>query len=64
MSKITLTELSTESVELLPARDTLFLNSNWAGVMASNSSLALNVGTFGSVANSAALQSIVVYQHN
>ncbi|WP_138442289.1 hypothetical protein [Sinomonas susongensis] len=63
MTKLTLTEIATESVELLPSRDTLFLNFNFAQVMASNSSLALNAVTWGSVANSAALQSVSVYQH-
>lgn len=66
MSKITLAELSTESVELLPSRDTLFFNTynsfNWAAVQASNSSLALNAGSVFASANSAALQSVVVSQ--
>ena len=47
---------------LLPTKETLFWNHNWAGIYASNSSLALNAGTFFSQANSAAVQTIQVAQ--
>lgn len=63
MTKLTLTELAAESVELLPSRDTLFFNINLAQVVASNSSLALNAVTWGSLANSQAGQWISVSQH-
>ena len=62
MQKITIVELEAQSVELLPTRETLFFNSNWAGVVASNSSLALNAATVLSAANSAAVQTIFVNQ--
>lgn len=61
--ELTITELTTEHVELLPCRETLtFGNTNWASIYASNSSLALNAASLFSVANSAAAQSIVVTQ--
>ncbi|WP_138442291.1 hypothetical protein [Sinomonas susongensis] len=63
MQKLTLAELGAEDVELLPRRETLFWNFNAALVGATNSSLALNVATICSQANSAALQQIVVSQH-
>ncbi|GAB3281093.1 hypothetical protein GCM10027449_22210 [Sinomonas notoginsengisoli] len=63
MTKITAVELAAETVELLPGRDTLLFDANLAGIWASNSSLALNVGTVFSQANSAAVQTIVVSQH-
>jgi hypothetical protein len=62
MTKLTITELAAESVELLPGRDTLFLNFNWANVLASNSSNAVNVFTLGSGAASQANQGIAVVQ--
>lgn len=63
-NELTFSELDVESVELLPARETLFFNTyNWAGIYASNSSLAVNAATLLSQANSAALQSISVSQH-
>jgi hypothetical protein len=61
--ELTIAELESEHTELLPPRETLFFgNTNWASVMASNSSLALNAASFGSVAQSAANQSITVSQ--
>jgi hypothetical protein len=60
---ITFAELDTEAVALLPSKETLFWNHyNWAGISASNSSLAVNAGTFFSQANSAAVQTIQVWQ--
>ena len=61
--ELTLSELDGQQVELLPARETLFFNFNWANVYATNSSMALNAGTYFSHASSAALQSIVIRQH-
>lgn len=62
--ELTIAELESEHVELLPARETLFQfgNNNWAAVYASNSSLALNAGSAFSIAGSAALQSVSVTQ--
>ncbi|WP_425956118.1 hypothetical protein [Xylanimonas sp. McL0601] len=63
MNEITITELEGESMELLPDRETLFFNHNWATVVASNSSLALNAASLFASANSTALQYISVSQH-
>ena len=66
MRNLTITELEAQSVEMLPAKETLFLNygTNWAAIYASNSSLAVNAATILSQANSAALQSVTVVQSN
>lgn len=58
----TITEIEAQHVELLPAKETLLLNTNFAAIWASNSSLALNAATVLSAANSAAVQTIVVGQ--
>lgn len=62
--ELTITELASEHVELLPTRETLSWggNTNFASIYASNSSLALNAASLFSVANSAAAQTIVVTQ--
>jgi hypothetical protein len=61
--ELTIAELDNQSVELLPARETLLFDTiNWAAVFASNSSLAVNAATILSAANSAAVQTIVVSQ--
>lgn len=60
--ELTPRELDAERVELLPSRETLFLDSNWAGVYATNTSLALNAATAFSAANSAAYQQVIVEQ--
>lgn len=62
MTKLTLTELTSQSVELLPTRDTLILDANWAEILASNTSMAANIGTLCSSATSAAVQVIGVSQ--
>ncbi|HKU11075.1 hypothetical protein [Sinomonas terrae] len=62
MTKLTMTDLAAETVELLPSRETLVFDLNWTGILASNSSVALNAVTLGSVANSAAGQFITVTQ--
>ncbi|MDV3222145.1 hypothetical protein [Intrasporangium sp.] len=59
---LTYAELDTEMVSLLPSKETLFFNYNWANIYASNSSVALNAATVLSQANSAAVQTIVVGQ--
>ncbi|MDH2413917.1 hypothetical protein [Nocardioides sp. CER19] len=62
--ELTFTELDSERVELLPARDTLlfFGKNNWASVYASNSSLAFNAASIYSSASSNALQAVTVNQ--
>ena len=64
MRELTITELEAETVELLPARETLFFNvhNNYAAVWASNSSTALNVLSLGSVAASSANQAVIIGQ--
>ncbi|HEY9477837.1 MAG TPA: hypothetical protein VIQ26_05340 [Microbacteriaceae bacterium] len=66
MHTLTIAELDAQSVEMLPAKETLYLDygTNWAAVYASNSSIALNAASFLSHANSAALQSVTVIQSN
>ncbi|HEY7816275.1 MAG TPA: hypothetical protein VIC62_23715 [Nakamurella sp.] len=59
--EITFTELDTQAVELLPAREALGW-FNVALIGASNSSTALNVLTLGSVAASSANQVVIVSQ--
>lgn len=61
--ELTIAELETERTELLPTRETLTYGStNWASIVASNSSLALNAASLYSAANSAAVQTITVSQ--
>jgi hypothetical protein len=63
--ELTIAELEAEHTDLLPARETLnfgYGNTNWAAIHATNSSLALNAATLASMANSAAVQTIVVTQ--
>lgn len=63
--ELTIAELEAERTDLLPARETLSYhggNTNWATIVASNSSLALNAGSLFASANSAAVQSISVNQ--
>lgn len=66
MQALTFIELEAETVEMLPAKETLFLDygTNFAAVYASNSSLAVNAATILSQANSAAVQNVVVAQSN
>lgn len=59
---LSIAELETEHTELLPSRETLAFNNNWANVFASNSSMALNAATLHSLANSAAYQAVTVTQ--
>jgi hypothetical protein len=62
---LSIAELESEHTELLPVRETLtfgFGNNNWAAIYASNSSLALNAASLASMANSAAVQTVVVTQ--
>jgi hypothetical protein len=55
-------DLDDERIELLPARETLFYNSNWANIWASNSSMALNAASVNAFAHSTAVQSVTVNQ--
>jgi hypothetical protein len=59
---LTIADLDAQSVELLPAKETLLFDLNIADVYAINSSVALNVGTLLSTADSAAWQDISVTQ--
>jgi hypothetical protein len=61
MQNLTIAELDAQSVELLPAKETLYWG-DWAGVYATNTSVALNAAAFGSAAYSAAVQTIVISQ--
>jgi hypothetical protein len=62
MKELTIQELEGQAVELLPSRETLFLDTNWAGVSATNTSVALNAASLLSHANSTAAQFIAVVQ--
>jgi hypothetical protein len=63
MRELSFAELDTERTELLPTRETLTYGStNWANVVASNSSMALNAASLWSNATSTATQSITVVQ--
>lgn len=54
-------KLDTEEAQLLPEREALGV-WDWANVLASNSSLALNAGSLNSTANAGATQLISVTQ--
>jgi len=58
--ELTFEEIDSQQVELLPARETL--SGNFANIWASNTSMAINAASLGSVATSAAMQSITVNQ--
>ena len=63
--ELTIIELESEHIELLPSRETLYYvggNNNWAAIHATNTSVALNAGSLFSEAESAAYQAIVVKQ--
>ena len=63
MRELSFAELDTERTELLPTRETLTVGStNWANVVASNSSMALNAASLYAMANSTATQTIYVNQ--
>ena len=62
MTNISMSELESQSAELLPEKETLLFDSKWAGVYAYNSSLAINAATLGSMATSGAWQTVVVNQ--
>jgi hypothetical protein len=55
-------ELDAEVLELLPVRETLFLDINVAPIIAVNLSMAVNAASLGSVANSEAWQTVFVAQ--
>ncbi|WP_458780977.1 hypothetical protein [Arthrobacter sp. D3-16] len=59
---LTPVDLDAEVVELLPMKETLFFNINVSPVIAVNLSMAVNAASIGSIANSAALQDILVLQ--
>jgi hypothetical protein len=59
--ELTVAELEAESATALPARHLMSL-FNWAGIGATNTALALNVGSLMASATAVAGQSIVVTQ--
>jgi hypothetical protein len=59
---LTPVDLDAEVVELLPMKETLYFNINVSPVIAVNLSMAINAASIGSIANSAALQDILVLQ--
>jgi hypothetical protein len=59
---LTPVDLDAEVVELLPVRETLFFDVNISPVVAVNLSMAINAASIGSIANSVALQDILVLQ--
>jgi hypothetical protein len=61
--ELTLSELEVQHAELLPERETLYFDYNWANVYATNTALAVNAYTFYSNAYANAYQKIVVVQH-
>lgn len=63
-TELTITELEAETVELLPARETLHFHwgNNSATINATNTSTAVNAYTVFSHAHSTALQAISVHQ--
>ncbi len=61
--ELTMAELEGQCAELLPMRETLYFRSNWAGVVSTNSSLALNAASALSSAKSTAYQQVFVWQH-
>ena len=62
MTAVSITELTAESAELLPTRETLFFDTNIAGVYASNTALAVNAGSLLANAQAAAFQAVTVIQ--
>lgn len=62
--ELTFSELDSEELALLPERETLWFNTHWANVMATNSSMALNAATLYSSAHSTATQYIQVSQYH
>jgi hypothetical protein len=59
---LTLVELDAEVAELLPLKETLFFDINVSPVIAISLSMAINAASIGSIANSGALQDILVLQ--
>jgi hypothetical protein len=63
METLTRSELEGVTAELLPSREALsWITVNIANVTAVNMALAVNAGTYGSVADAVALQEIYVFQ--
>ncbi|MFD4422232.1 hypothetical protein ACFWN7_12125 [Agromyces sp. NPDC058484] len=62
---MTIEALEAETAELLPRRETLYLDFdiNVAPVVGVNIALAINAATIGSVANAGAWQDMVVVQY-
>jgi hypothetical protein len=63
MTNLTFDDLQSESVELLPSRETLSY-SNWADISATNVALASNAGSLLAWAAASANQAVLVSQTN
>lgn len=61
--ELTLSELAIQQAELLPERETLYFDFNWANIYATNTAVAVNAYTFYSSAYANAYQKIIVSQH-
>ena len=61
--ELTLSELAIQQAELLPERETLYFDFNWANIYATNAAYAVNAATILSAANANAYQKIFVSQH-
>jgi hypothetical protein len=61
--ELTLSELDVQHAELLPERETLKFDFNWANVYATNAAYAVNAATILSSAHANAWQSVYVDQH-
>ena len=62
MTEFTMSVLELQGGELLPEKETLAYNNNWANIYASNASMAFNAAALGSIAQSGAWQSVSVSQ--
>lgn len=62
MHALTAADLADQHAELLPSRDTLFLNINVAPVIGVNTAIAVNAATINSSAQAFAWQQLSVWQ--
>lgn len=62
LGRISRTEVASQSVDLLPAREALAL-VNITNITAINLAIAVNAATIGSTATAVALQQVASFQH-
>lgn len=62
MPELTIEELDRQPLELVPRRETMFLDINVAPVIGVNLAIAVNAATINSTANALALQTLQVGQ--